>query len=233
MEEIIYLLFSDKGVFSHSPHNYPHLGEFREAVAQSKKIHTLIKDAILSRLDPILLRSSKIFCYRKGWTTEQLSKKNTLWELWDKSEPEIKLIAEVILMKEFTRRVSNKLPRNTTDLWCCFDDAQMLVTENSFIRHAIKVMRETGITLCMCVQGIADCDPAIIGNSGSRLVGICNHFPDLRNMCQSMGLLTYDQIQNVSRYLQTGVFLTQLSGGSEPFLLKFPAKPRNLILART
>jgi len=235
MEEIIYQIYTEKGIFSDSPDNFPHLGEFREAIVASRKIHKLIKDAIISRVDPILLSSSKIFCHRKGWKSQEILKTNTLWELWEKSEPVQTLLANILLMKGFTGRVSNKFKTSKTNSWpvlAVFDDAQMMLTKDGFVKDMIKVLGETGIVLLCCVQSISDCDPAVIANCGSLFVGRCR-FEDFRNMCQYMGLLTYSEMSTIRRHLGVGVFLTQLAGGSQAFLLKFPAKPRNLNLVRT
>ena len=226
LQDLIGQLYFERGIFDDpESENFPILHDLLEKLECSPGINALVREAIRSRLSPLLGISGQMFGCKFGWRTEDLTAKgrNTLFELGGLSDDEQSVVMTSILAREFVRRRSLGIFGIPTNCFICFDDAQLITGQQSHLASLINVIGEMGLSLCLSVQTPRDMNSAFLGNCGTKILGPTADARDMELMCKSMGMLTIDQVRWLTQNLVPGLFLAKVAVGyTSPFLFRVP-----------
>lgn len=206
----------------------PVLFDLFEAIKADGELNYQAKSAILDSLKPVLMSlGAKVLAHRQGWSTGDLAKHHTCFNLAMVSETDKNLILNSLLLGEFTSRISRGISNPKMDLWICLDEAQRICSgspEKSAIGNQIGLVRGTGIGLNLSVQSCDGILPQVLSNSAVKLLGRCGSSSDYYTMGKNMGLNS-EQIHKCQMTLEPGLFVGQMGQGKwrYPFIFRIPA----------
>ena len=220
LKEVLYKQYHEHGVFNGQGH-FPVLFEVRDEIAKNRTANPLVREALLARLDAILINTPGLR-FRTGVSVERISSTNLILECAGMAPPARDLLVGSIITKEFLRRKQLQYINAPLDWAVFFDDGQRICANpEGHLARLINIVRSTGITLSFFVQSAHQVAPAILSNCSTKLCGILGSSEDIYCMSQCMGLLNNDQKQWLATKLKRGQFLCQLGHGwRDPFLLE-------------
>ena len=211
LKEVIHKLYFEYGLFE-GKRLFPLLFEVREEVAKNRNCNQLTQEALLARLDSVLLNTPGLR-FRVGESTERLSANNVILECAGMAPPARDLLVGTIITKEFLRRKQVRYI-NAPVSWAVFiDDGQRICANpEGHLAQSINIIRSTGITINFSVQSAHLVAPAILANTSTKLFGILASAEDLQFLAKTM-LLTNEQKEWFATKLRKGQFLYQLGNG--------------------
>lgn len=204
---------------------YPTLYDLFEEIKRDKDSNHQARMAFLDSLEPVLLSlGPKVLAYRRGWSSNVLSKRRIVFEFWGYSEIDKNLLLNSLILSEFNSRIARGISNSKMNLWICLDEAQRLCSSKSHtsaIGDFIGLVRGTGIGLDLGLQNGGDVLSQIISNTATKILGRCGSMTDYVTIGHSMGL-NAEQIHWAQMNLKPGLFIGQLGEGSwrYPFVFR-------------
>ncbi|TKJ38327.1 MAG: hypothetical protein CEE38_06100 [Planctomycetes bacterium B3_Pla] len=185
------------------------------------------KDAILIRLQALLVNKRQIFSIRRGFRVSELAKRIIAWEFDGLETQYQNLFVSYLLSILFAHRVTNP----SKDLVVvALDEASRLYSRKaeaanegpSYIATMTSVIRRMYIALFVWTQTCHDLSNSIIANSGIKIMCRVGSGADYDTFGRAMGL-TSQQIQWCKTNLGIGTQVIKMGfGWMEPFLNHSP-----------
>ncbi len=202
---------------------FPTVFELRDAVSANDQANAQARQAVVDALDPVLLSLRPVLSYRRGWSSDDLAKRHLVIELGGIAEADKDLVLNSLILPEFASRIARGVSNPDMDLWIVCDEAQRLVSPNSFtggVGDLIALVRGTGIGLDLSVQS-ADIAPSILSNTACKFIGRCGSAADYDLIGAAMGL-SVEQRRHLTHTLVPGMFVGQVGDGDwrHPFLFQ-------------
>ncbi len=185
------------------------------------------KEAILIRLQALLVNQRQIFSIRRGFRVSELAKKTIVWEFDGLETQYQNLFVSYLLSNLFAHRVTNP----SRDLMVvALDEASRLYSSKaesanegpSYIATMTSVIRKMHIALLVWTQSAKDLSNSIIANSGIKVMCRVGTATDYDIFGRSMGLMSQQ-----SQWCKTNIGIgTQVIktgfGWMQPFLNQTP-----------
>jgi hypothetical protein len=219
-------LYEKFGLFTNPDAEPPVLSELIDEVKQFEG-NKAAKEAILIRLQALLVNKRQIFSIRRGFRVSELAKKIIVWEFDGLETQYQNLFVSYLLSNLFAHRVANP----SKDLVVvALDEASRLYSRKaeaanegpSYIAMMTSVIRSMHIALLVWTQTCYDLSNSIIANSGIKIMCRVGSAADYDTFGRAMGL-TSQQIQWCKTNLGIGTQVIKMGfGWMEPFLNHSP-----------
>jgi len=219
-------LYEKSGLFTNPNAEPPALSELIDEVKQFDG-NKAAKEAILIRLQALLVNKRQIFSIRRGFRISELAKKIIVWEFDGLETQYQNLFVSYLLSSLFAHRVANP----SKDLVVvALDEASRLYSRKaeaanegpSYIAMMTSVIRSMHIALLVWTQTCHDLSNSIIANSGIKIMCRVGSATDYDAFGRAMGL-TSQQIQWCKTNLGIGTQVIKMGfGWMEPFLNRSP-----------
>ena len=200
-----------------------------ELISEVKKFdgNKTAKDAILIRLQALLVNKREMFSVRRGFKVSELAKKIVVWEFDGLETQYQNLLVSYLLTNLFAYRVT----KPSKDLVVvALDEASRLYSKKaesvnegpSYIATMTSVIRKMHIALLVWAQSCNDLSNSIIANSGIKILCRVGSATDYDTFGRAMGL-TSPKIQYCKTNLGIGTQAIKMGfGWMEPFLNRSP-----------
>ncbi|MHC4728281.1 MAG: ATP-binding protein [Planctomycetota bacterium] len=219
-------LYQRSGVLINSNAEPPILSELINEVRRFEG-NKSSKEAILIRLEALIINKRQTFNVRRGMPIHELARKYIVWEFDGLETQYQNLFVSYLLSMLFLHRVENR----TRDLIVvALDEASRLYSKKaeatnegpSYISTMTSVIRKMFIALFVWTQSCKDLSYSIIANSGIKVLCRVGLADDYDAFGRSMGL-TSKQIQYCKTNLDIGSQVIKMGfGWLEPFLNQSP-----------
>jgi hypothetical protein len=219
-------LYEKSALFTNPDAEPPVLSELIDEVKQFHG-NKAAKEAILIRLQALLVNKRQIFSIRHGFRVSELATKIIVWEFDGLETQYQNLFVSYLLSNLFTHRVANP----SRDLVVvALDEASRLYSRKaeavnegpSYIATMTSVIRSMHIALFVWTQTCYDLSNSIIANSGIKIMCRVGSAADYDTFGRAMGL-TSQQIQWCKTNLCVGTQVIKMGfGWMEPFLNHSP-----------
>lgn len=219
-------LYEKFGLFANPDTDPPVLSELIDEVKQFDG-NKAAKDAILIRLQALLVNKREIFSVRRGFRVSELAQKNIIWEFDGLETQYQNLFVSYFLSILFAHRVANP-SKNLVVV--ALDEASRIYSRKSeaanegpsYIATMTSVIRSMHIALLVWTQTCYDLSNSIIANSGIKIMCRVGSAADYDTFGRAMGL-TSQQIQWCKTNLGIGRQVIKMGfGWMEPFLNRSP-----------
>ena len=204
---------------------FPILIELRQRIRNSENIVHASKEALLSRIDPLLIEFKNSFAYREGWSIAELSKCSIVFKMNELSEMSQNFLTGGLLLALFSQKIARHQMNRGTELVVILDEcARMLSTASGTnpLVNWIPLVRGAGISLDLATQFLKGVPHSVIANCPNKRLGITGHPGDLQDMAQAMNLDAM-QIEYLQRnVISPGHFVMSVQGERKPFEFKVP-----------
>jgi hypothetical protein len=219
-------LYEKLGLFTNPDAEPPVLSELIDEVKQFDG-NKAAKEAILIRLQALLVNKRQIFSIRRGFRVSKLAKRIIVWEFDGLETQYQNLFVSYLLSNLFAHRVANP----SKDLAVvALDEASKTYSRKaeatnegpSYIAMMTSVIRSMHIALLVWTQTCYDLSNSIIANSGIKIMCRVGSAADYDTFGRAMGL-TPQQIQWCKTNLGIGTQVIKMGfGWMEPFLNHSP-----------
>ncbi|QDT42563.1 AAA-like domain protein [Gimesia alba] len=221
LSQSIIQLYRTFGVLDGGQH-YPTMFDLHSVIRKNTGSNSQARNAVLVRLETLLISVGNVLAYRKGWDVHELSKLSINFQFNDITEKDQNLFLSVLLLHAFMSRVAQSRSNAKMNLLIYCDEASRLVnSSDTSVSQFIGLIRGTGIGLNLSNQ-TADISRSILSNTPNKILGRCASATDYDVMGASMGL-TAEQKQWLKIHLKKpGMFLASLGQAVHPFLFTVP-----------
>jgi len=219
-------LYEKFGLFTNPDAEPPVLSKLIDEIKQFDG-NKAAKEAILIRLQALLVNKRQIFSIRRGFRVNELAQKIIVWEFDGLETQYQNLFVSYLLSNLFAHRVANP----SKDLVVvALDEASRLYSKKaeaanegpSYIATMTSVIRSMYIALFVWTQTCYDLSNSIIANSGIKIMCRVGSAADYDTFGRAMGL-TSQQIQWCKTNLGIDTQVIKMGfGWMEPFLNKSP-----------
>ena len=185
------------------------------------------KEAILIRLQALLVNQRQIFSVQRGFKISELARRKIVWEFDGLETQYQNLFVSYLLSNLFAHRVAN--PCNDLAM-VALDEAGRVYSKNaesanegpSYIANMTSVIRSKRIGLLVWTQSCYDLSNSIIANSGIKVLCRVGTATDYDTFGRAMGLIS-KQIQWAKTDLGIGSQIIKTGfGWPKPFLNQTP-----------
>lgn len=200
----------------------PTLHELAACIRADRGANPQAKDAILGRLEPVLLSIGAALDWHRGWTTEALARHRVVFEFGGLAEADKDLLVNSLLLSEFASRIARGYSNRQLDLLVVCDEAARLCCGEgrSALDDAISLVRGCGIGLDLSTQD-GRVSRSILGNTATKFIGRCGSTADYDAIGGAIGL-TVEQRKWMALSLVPGTFVGQFGEGAwrRPFTMR-------------
>jgi hypothetical protein len=222
--QALHHLYQTRGIFDGNTTNYPTLFELRDFVWSAKMFHAQTRDSVVTTLDPVLMSLRSTLAYRRGWSTDDLAKRKTVFEFNTCSETSKDLLANTLIMPQFVSRVAKSYSNVQPNLFIYVDEGSSFIeNDEGTISQWIGLIRGVGLSLLISNQSAVTISQRVLSNIPNRFIAQCSSFADLNVLATSVGL-DADQKRYLSLNLKPGLLMGSLGQGDwrHPFLFTTP-----------